>query len=84
MKEQWKEAEADREKRLKARTEQIRKNISKPPTIIAEEEGEASGAAADRLTRWASQIPPSENPAIPPSLRDSSIPPLPPPKSKEL
>jgi hypothetical protein len=71
------------EKRLKATTEHMRKMASKPPTIAEEEEGEVSGAAADRLARWASQISPSENPAIPPSPREPLLPPPPPPKSKK-
>jgi hypothetical protein len=51
MKEQWKEVQEDMEKGLVARTKHIRKLNSKLPTILEEEEGEASGAAADRLTR---------------------------------
>jgi hypothetical protein len=81
MKEQWKEAGKDMEKRLKATAENMRKMTSKPPTI-AEEEGEALGAAGDRLARWASKILPSENPAILPSPREPSLPPPPLPKYK--
>jgi uncharacterized protein YciW len=47
MKEQWKEAAKDMEKRLQAQVEHVRKLASKPGTILEEEEGEASGAAAD-------------------------------------
>jgi hypothetical protein len=82
IKEQWKEVEVDMEESLAARTEHIRKVASKPPTIFEEKEGEASGAVAARLARWASLLPPSENPAIPPSPRVPSLPP-PPPKSKK-
>jgi hypothetical protein len=74
--------EKDMEKRLQATAEHMRKIASKPTTIFEEEEGEASGAAAKTLARWASQIPPSENLAIPSSLKDSSVPPPPPSKSK--
>jgi hypothetical protein len=86
MKEQWKEVEKDMKKRLRARAEHMWKMASKPPTIQEEEEeeGEASGAAANTLTRWASQIPLSENLAIPPSSRNSSLPtPTPPLKSQK-
>jgi hypothetical protein len=51
MKEQWKEVEKDIEKRLEARAEHIRRLTNKPPTRWEEEEGEASGAAANRLAR---------------------------------
>jgi hypothetical protein len=71
-------------KRLKARAENIRRLANKPPTILKEEEeGEASGMAVARLARWASQNPPSENPAIPPSPREPSLPPPPLPKTKK-
>jgi hypothetical protein len=50
MKEQWKEAEKDMVKRLLGRAEHMRTIVNKPPTIFEEEEGEASGAAADRLS----------------------------------
>jgi hypothetical protein len=56
MKEQWKEEEKDMERRLKATVDHMTKIVSKPPTVIEEEEGEASGTA-NRLARWASQIP---------------------------
>jgi hypothetical protein len=42
------------EKRLRVTAENMRKLASKPLTIIEEEEGEASGAAANKLARWAS------------------------------
>jgi hypothetical protein len=83
MKEQWKEVEEDMEKRLMAKTKQIRTLISKPPTIWEEEEGEALGMVAAKLARWASQIPPSENPTILPSPREPSLPPPPLLKSKK-
>jgi hypothetical protein len=82
IKEQWKEVEKDMKKRLKATAEHICKLTSKPPTIFEEEEGEALGTAANRLARWASQIPSSENPTIPPSPRQPSIPHSPPPRAK--
>jgi hypothetical protein len=72
------------EKRLRAIAEHMRKMVSKPSTISEEEEREALGATTNRLARWASQIPPSENPAIPPFPKNSSVPPPPPlPKSKK-
>jgi hypothetical protein len=83
LKEQWKEVEVDMEKRLKAKSEHIRGLVSKPPTILEKEEGEVSGTVAVRLARWASQIPPSENSAIPPSPKEPSLPPSPPPKTKK-
>jgi hypothetical protein len=55
------------EKRLKVIAEHMRKIVSKPPTIIEDEEGEVSEAVAGQLSRWASQIPLSENLAIPSS-----------------
>jgi hypothetical protein len=61
MKEQWKEVEKDMERRLLAIAEHMRKIVSKPPTIFKEEEGEVSGAVANKLSRWALPIPPSEN-----------------------
>jgi hypothetical protein len=70
------------EKRLKAKVEHVRRLVSKPATI-EEEEGEASGAAAARLSRCASQLLLSENPAIPSSPRESSLLPPPPPKTNE-
>jgi hypothetical protein len=83
MKEQWKEAEIDMEKRLAARTEHVRKLVHKPVTLGEEEEGEASVAAVDRLARWASLVPSSENPAMLPSPREPSLPPPPPPQTKK-
>jgi hypothetical protein len=83
MKEQLKEVKKDMEKRLKAAAEHMRNMASKPSTIVEEEEGEASRAAADRLARWVSQIPPSENPAILPSPRKPSLPPPPLPKVRD-
>jgi hypothetical protein len=47
MKEKWKEAEKDMKRRLRATTEHMQKLASKLPTIIEEEEGAVSGAAAN-------------------------------------
>jgi hypothetical protein len=43
LKEQWKEVEADIEKRLRAKVELVRGLVNRPVTIPEEEEGEASG-----------------------------------------
>jgi hypothetical protein len=53
MKEQWKELEKDMEKRLKEKADHMNKMANKPLTII-EEEGEVSGAGANRPARWVS------------------------------
>jgi hypothetical protein len=76
MKKQWKEVEKSIEERLRAKAEHMRKIVSKPLTIIEEEEGEATGVAADRLARWVLQIPLS-------FAKDSSVAPPPPPKTKK-
>jgi hypothetical protein len=47
VKEQWKEAEKDMKKRLDVTAEHMQKMVSKPPTIVEEEEGEALGATAN-------------------------------------
>jgi hypothetical protein len=71
------------QKRLEEKTEQIRKLVSKPPTIWEEEEGEALETAAAKLARWASQISPSENPTISPFPKEPSLPPPPLLKAKQ-
>jgi hypothetical protein len=70
--------ERDMENRLRKKAKQMYE-ANRPPTIREEEEGEALGASARGLARWASQIPPSENPTILPFPQCSSIspPPLP-------
>jgi hypothetical protein len=69
------------EKRLKGKVELSRGLLKKLETIF-EEEGEALGAANARMSRWVSQILPSENTAIPASPKEPFLPPLPPLKTK--
>jgi hypothetical protein len=47
--------------------EKVQQAAPKPPTIHEEEEGEASGTAAQRFEGWALQMPYLENPGVPPS-----------------
>jgi hypothetical protein len=82
LQEQWKQAEAEMEKRLAEKTEQLRRIVSKPPTIREEEEeGEASGATESRFSWRASQIQP-DLPELPATLKEPAPPPPFPPKSR--